>query len=175
MNNNFLLFLNNNGDVRFGFYRAIALFPASHQKGTKLWLPYEFIMDMSRALILCERRNFQSDYVRAISKKFQLVVNRDELSRFPLIDIWRPYHGQQVNKSYRWDQCFPIEIPIEKMSRQLKKRKLASFTDDTLYEWHYDYTSLVKFFSDPRFQNLLHHSGFHTAADQLQLELETIA
>ena len=175
MKNDFLLFLNNNGDFRYGFYRAVALLPASHQKGRKLWIPYEFIMDMSRVLILCERRNFQNDYIRAVSKKFNLVINRDELSLLPLVDIWRPYYGQQVNKTYRWDQCFPVEMPIEKMRQQLRKKKLPSLTENTLYEWHYDYTVLIQFFSDPRFQNFLHHSGFQSATDQMHLNLSESA
>jgi len=171
MNNEFMLFLNNDGDARFGFYRPVALFPTSHQKRDKLWLPYEFIMDMSQVLILSERRNFQNHFARTISERFQLVVNRDSLSQLPLVDVWRPYDGQQVVKTYRWDQCFPLELEAEEMEEQLRKKRLPSVTNHHLIEWYFDYRVLVRFFSDPRFQGFLHHSGFHAPIEQIQLDL----
>ncbi len=171
MSKEFLLFLNNNGDSRFGYYRSVAILPTTHQKGTKLWLPYEFIMDMSRTLILAERRNFQNEYADAIVKKFQMVINREELSHLPLVDIWRPYHGQQVTKSYRWDQCFPLELTLAEFQKQIRKIKLPSVTNTPLYEWYFDHHTLLKFFTDPRFQGFLEHSGFQASTDQMHLNL----
>ena len=171
MNTEFMFFLNNSGDACFGFYRPVALFPASHQKQNKLWLPYEFIMDMSRVFILVERRNFQNHYAQCIADQFQLGVNRDDLSHLPLVDIWRPYKGQQVVKSYRWDQCFPLELEACELTQQLQKKRLPFITHHDLIEWYFDYRVLVRFFSDPRFQGFLHHSGFQAPTEQIQFDL----
>lgn len=171
MNTEFMLFLTHNGDACFGFYRPVALFPASHQRRNKLWLPYEFIMDMSRVLILVERRNFQNHYARCIDEQFRLAVDRDELSHLPLVDIWRPYEGQQVMNTYRWDQCFPLEIEAGEFGQPFQKKRLPSIAHHDLIEWYFDHRVLVRFFSDPRFQGFLHHSGFHAPAEQIQFDL----
>lgn len=171
MNNGFMLFLKNDGDFRFGFYRTIALFPLSHFGKNKLWLPYEFIMDMSRILILAERRNYQSRYIDAVAEQFQMAIDLEDLSRVRLTEIWRPYHGQQVSKKYREDQCFPLEKGMNDVGGSLKEKRLSSIIDEPLGEWYFNEQSLLRFFSDARFQGFLEHSGFQSESDQIELNL----
>jgi hypothetical protein len=137
--------------------------------GTVAALPYEFIIDMTKAMILKDRRNFGKSFVSAVENQFDLVFDRNYPMDLPLIDVWEHFHGHVVSKNYRSDKCFPIKLDDEISSAYIKKIRLNK--GDIKYQWEYSAYDLLGFYADARFRGFLHKAGFTTACDQLQLSL----
>lgn len=171
MNTQFFLFIDDGGDCFRGLNRVIALFPLTHMKGNSLWLPYDFILDMAKAYLIVERRNFKHEFADSIACQFQMVNDKEKPIELPLVDEWETYHGQRVSKQYYDNRCF--QLKLNNLSEHLASMKRQRYkSSGILCEWHYATDPLLSFFSDPRFQGFLLNAGFIPASSQLQLSLQ---
>ena len=165
----FLIFLENQHRLDFGIYRCIAILPTSHKKKDTLWLPYDFVLDLTKALVLTERRNFTEYFAKAIQLRYGLMIDKKALMELPLDEAWKPYNGQMIRRNYFFDKCFRLKLDSEESLGRIRKVRLNP--NESSYEWECSVQDLLSFYSDPRFQGFLYNAGFSSPSDQLQLSL----
>jgi hypothetical protein len=167
----FHLFLMQTHRGTFGSASPMLLLPACNRKGDRLWVPLRVIFDMSRMLLLSQRRNFREDYAKTIQEKLSMIPNLQSLASLELVQRWHPFHGEQLLISPKADTCFPLVLSRDMATHPLRIRRYPTLADENLLEWHFTEKALLQFFMDPRFQGLIVHAGFHAVSNQLQLDL----